>query len=224
MMVLNVGEHCEHKFANRHEMINAAEVTLNISALHTYPHPLTHSSLVLVTTLTLTCPVWSFLCDYRIKHITNPNDKAFLFVSGTPFLAYCGVRGGGRGYEGVGKRVLVFMVAGTSFQRDEYHQQSQVRSAHCWRIKPQWAGIPLEWVGLAQRNSPVFTEHLHVISSSLSWWTNKIMEVLWNTEMKSTHPETAPTSAEHNSPSAQQQLSLWNHHPLSLPFTPKPTE
>jgi len=38
-------------------MINATEVSLNISTLHTYRHPLTHSSLVLVTTLTLTHPM-----------------------------------------------------------------------------------------------------------------------------------------------------------------------
>lgn len=34
----------------------------------------------------------------------------------------------------------------------------------CQRIKPQWAGIPPEWIGQAQRDSPVFTEHLHIIS------------------------------------------------------------
>lgn len=39
-------------------MINAAEVTLNISPLHICPHPLTHSSLVLVTTPTLTYPIF----------------------------------------------------------------------------------------------------------------------------------------------------------------------
>lgn len=96
--------------------------------------------------------------------ITNPNDKVFLFVSGTPFLAHCGVQVGAGGR----KRILMFMVAGTSFQRDQYNQQSQVRSAHHWRIKPQWASIPSEWFDLAQRDSPVLTEHLHVISSSLS--------------------------------------------------------
>lgn len=35
---------------------------------------------------------------------------------------------------------------------------------HCQRIKPSGARIPPEWMGLAQRNYLVFTEHLHLIS------------------------------------------------------------